>query len=748
MVPLDYITPSESKQTVEKPVKEKPSTKDLTTIEKPGKQISADEAKEFEEDKPKRKRRTRKTPTASTTKIKKAKKDSILIITEKPQAALKIASALGNPNKYSENRAPFYELQRGDDKIIVTSAVGHLFNLTYAEGQRGWPIFEMKWIPSYKKFAFTKNYYELIKKLSVRAKEFVIATDFDTEGEVIGWNALRFIAKQKDAKRMKFSTLTKNELIKAYENLLPTLDWGQAYAGETRHQLDWLYGINLSRALMEAIKRTGTFKILSIGRVQGPALKIIVEREHEIQKFTPEPYWQVFALIKNLALKHPKDIFDKSLLEEFKNLKEGKAKTTEKEEVLPPPPPFDLTSLQRESYAFHKISPSNTLKTAQSLYLDGLISYPRTSSQKIPKEIEPKKILKALEKRFPEVKLATRPSPVEGKKSDPAHPSIYPTGEFKSLPEGSYEEKIYNLIAKRFISCFSPDALIKRKRISLNAEGKLFTTSGANIIEKGWMKIYPTKIEERSLPDINGKTKIDKIKFEEKETQPPRRYTPTSLITILEKKNLGTKTTRSSIIDTLFNRGYLDGKSIKATPLGISLIKTLEKYSPIILDENLTKNLEEKMQEILDAKSKWQDKEKETIKSVEKLLTDISKEFKAKELQIGKSLKEGIEELREKEKEQNTLMPCPVCKKGNLIIRYSKKFKTYFVGCDAYPDCTTTYSLPPNALIKNTGKTNDENLPILVAIRKAKRPWEFPFDPHWKEKQEKEEKKKQEKKKE
>ncbi len=724
-----FIPYSEAKQTVEKAVKEKPKLEDLTKVERPGRPVPASLP-----EKPKR-RASRKKPKADNVKIEGAKKDSILIITEKPQAAMKIASALGNAKKYTENRVSYYEVTHNGEKIVVASAVGHLFNLTYSQGQTGWPVFKMEWTPSYKKVSFTKNYYNLLKKLSNKAKSFIVATDYDIEGEVIGWNVLRFIAKQTDAKRMKYSTLTKPELLKAYENPLSNLDWGQAYAGEARHEVDWLYGINLSRALMSAIKRTGSFKILSIGRVQGPALKIIVDREKEIQNFKSEPFWQVFAQVKDVLLKHPKDIFDKSELKEFENLKEGDASTKEAEESIEPPHPFDLTTLQREAYNWHKISPSRTLQVAQSLYLDGLISYPRTSSQKIPKEINPKQILKELGKKFPQVKHATRQIPIEGKKSDPAHPSIYPTGEFRKLAED--EEKIYQLIVKRFISCFSPDAKIMRKRITLLSEGKNFTASGANIKEKGWMNVYPARLEEQSLPDINGRVKIDNIKFEEKETQPPKRYTPASLITILERKSLGTKTTRSLIIDTLFNRGYLDGKSIQATPLGIKLIETLEKHSPIIIDENLTRDLEEKMEEIQNTKSSpesLKEKGEKIVASVEKLITDISKGFKSNELDIGKSLLEGTQELREMQKEQNTIMPCPVCKTGNLTIKYSKKTSRYFVACDKYPECKATYSLPPNSLIKNTGKTNEEGLPLLLAIRKGKKPWEFPFDPNWKDK--------------
>jgi len=741
-MPQEYISTENIKQSVEKPVKQKPSIAELTTIEIPGKPISASQLESPE--RPKQKRRLK--PKSNDSEVKDiTPKEYSLIITEKPQAANKIATALADssPRQIKEGKVSYYELSHKGQKIVVANAVGHLFNLNYKAGQKGYPIFELEWTPSYEKKsgAFTKPYFNVLKRLAKRAESFTIATDYDIEGEVIGWNVMRFICNQSTAKRMKYSTLTKPELIKSYNSLMPELDWGQAYAGETRHILDWLYGINLSRALMAAIKTSGSFKILSIGRVQGPALKIIVDREKEISAFKPEPYWQVFANVeeaKGIKYKHPKDIFKKGELDSFKDIKSGIAETTEKQESISPPTPFDLTSLQRDAYRWYKISPSNTLRIAQKLYLNGLISYPRTSSQKIPKEIEPKKILKALSKRFPkETSLATRPKPIEGKKSDPAHPSIFPTGEPSDLQD--QEKKLYELIVKRFISCFSPDLITSNKRTKILSDCKekhIFTASGLKIIDKGWTQVYPAKIEESKIPDLSGPVTITKIDFEEKETTPPNRYSPSGLITLLEKKNLGTKATRSSIVDTLFDRGYLDGKSIQATPLGIKLIETLEEYSSIIIDENLTRNIETQMEEIQESKSAslLPEKEQKIINEAKTIIEDISKEFKAKESQIGKSLLSGIENQREQEKEQNTIMPCPQCSKGNLQIRYSPKVRGYFVGCSNYPECRATYSLPPGGLVKNTGKKNPEGLSILVSIKKGKRPWEFPFDPFWKDK--------------
>jgi DNA topoisomerase-1 len=729
----DFIPMKDVKQTFEKVEKPKPSLEERTKIERPGKPVPADSLEGGEKVRKKtvKKRVGKKEPN----KIERVGRYT-LIITEKPQAALKIASALGKAKKYSDGGVSYFEVEHLGREIVVASAVGHLYNLEYKSGQKGWPIFELEWRPSYERTssAFTKKYFSLLKKLAKGAGDIFVATDYDVEGEVIGWNVLRFICHRESAKRMKYSTLTKDELIESYEKPMEELDWGQAYAGETRHILDWLYGINLSRALMSAIKTTGSFKLLSIGRVQGPALKIIVDREREIAAFKPEPFWNVYAVVDGFAYKHPTDIFDKKELDKFKDIKEGNAETKEKEEKVSPGVPFDLTTLQREAYRVHKIGPSKTLQTAQKLYLDGLISYPRTSSQKIPESIQPKKILKALEKHFPEVKNATRKKPFEGNKSDPAHPSIYPTGEFGKLKEE--DEKIYNLIARRFIAVFSEDAVTLNKKVVIKAkenEGLTFTASGLRIKEKGWTVVYPAVLEEKDVPTLNGGVKIDEIKFEEKETQPPKRFTPTSLVTILEKKNLGTKATRSMIVDVLFQRGYLDGKSIQATPLGMKLVESLEKYSSIIIDENLTRKLEEEMEAIQSGKNRIEldAMEKKVVKEAEKIILDIAKEFKAREKEIGRGILEGVENLREQQNEQNTLRKCPTCGKGDLRMIYSKKTRRQFIACSAYPECKQTYTLPPNSYIKKADKEcPDCGFPLLTSLKKGKRPWNFCFNPN------------------
>jgi len=758
-----------------------------------------------------RKSKKKKTEKYFPPKINLKKEGYELIITEKPQAALKIASALGKPIKRDNQRVPYYEVDRQGEKIIVACAVGHLFTLKQKNSGSDVPIFDIDWVPNFlaRKNDFTKRYYDTLLKLAKNAGSLTVATDFDIEGEVIGLNVVRFICNQKDANRMKFSTLTEKEINKAYDEKFHSISWGQAIAGETRHYLDWFYGINFSRALMNAIKTTGKFRIMSIGRVQGPALNLIVKKEREIQAFKPKPYWQIFITVdderlrgrdnsqssitcarsgagKNkLELKYNKDVFEKGELKKFENLngKTATAETKKSEQIIPPNPPFNLTTLQTEAYKFHGITPSKTLQAAQSLYLSGLISYPRTSSQKLPDSINYKEILNNLSKKYNVKNLITRKKPVEGKKTDPAHPSIHPTGEEQIL--SGDEEKIYNLVVKRFLSLFCDDAIIDNKKVSVKVnniisheqklKGKLsgpkdkgvsfgeenrrlsridnkkvsakvddlmFNARGTEIRKKAWMEIYPIKLKEIEIQDMNGKVKIINSRIEEKETKPPKRFSPASIISELEKRNLGTKATRSSILETLYGRGYIKEKSIEATSLGISLINTLEKYSPIIIDEELTRHFEKEMEKIQESKKNFKQtplgvpqiielrgKEDKIIDKAKETITKIAKQFVKNEKKIGIELLNANIKLQEKQKQENKLNLCPICKKGDLAITYSRKTRRHFVACNAYPDCKTTYSLPPNGTIKKTDKNCEScGFPMLMLLKKARKPWFFCFN--------------------
>jgi DNA topoisomerase-1 len=675
-----------------------------------------------------------------------------LIITEKPQAAKKIADALadGKPIKESVKGVPYYKVTHGNKDLIVTCAVGHLYGLDEKHAEKKWryPVFDIEWHPSYearKGSAFTKKYLNAIKKLCPQADEFTVATDYDIEGEVIGLNVVRYACGKSDAYRMKFSTLTKDDIVNAYENKSKTLDWGQANAGETRHFLDWYNGINYSRALTASIKATGHFKIMSIGRVQGPALKIIVNKEKEIKAFKPEPYWQIElkgALNKaNISAWHIKDKFWKkeeadAVMANVKDAKNGSVSKVECSQFKQSPPtPFDLTTLQTEAYRCHRIPPKRTLELAQELYTSSYISYPRTSSQQYPPSIGFKKILSALEKNAAYKELAQKLlqiaalKPNNGKKTDPAHPAIYPTGMMPGSLEAQ-EKKIYDLIVRRFLATFAEHALRETCKIDIDVNKEIFQAKGTTTLEKGWHIFYGpyVKLEEEELPKANSGDNVDvkKITQHDKETQPPKRYTPASIVRELEKRNLGTKATRASIVDTLFQRGYVDGRTIEATELGIRTIETLEKHCPKIIDEEMTKHFEEEMWKIREGKS---NKEK-ILGEAKEALTKILDEFKSKEKAIGEELETANRETRDA---LSYVGKCPVCKEGELHIRRGK-FGT-FVACNKYPDCKTTFSLPGNALIKPTDKVCEVcGYPMVMTIKRGKKPMTFCINPECKSK--------------
>lgn len=657
-----------------------------------------------------------------------------LIITEKPSAAQKIAAALadGKPIKKNEKGVPYYELTHGNQDIIVGCAVGHLYTVA-EKNSKGWvyPVFDVEWKATSqvrKDAKFTSKYLTTLKKLAKGANKFMVATDFDIEGEVIGLNVIRYAAKQKDARRMKFSTLTKEELIKSYENASPTLDWGQAKAGETRHILDFFYGINLSRALSLAVKSAGMFKVLSSGRVQGPALKIIVDKEKQIKAFVPEQYWQIQLTTKELVALHKEDkIFDKKKADDtFNNVKDQTRTTvtdvSAKQFKQAPPHPFDLTTLQTEAYRSMGIQPKDALSIAQELYTGGLISYPRTSSQELPPEIGFKKILQALQKHPKYAELAKKTlarkelKPNNGKKKDPAHPAIYPTGQTGGL-EGR-EAKIYDIIVRRFMATFADPATRETVQINLDCNDEAFMTKGTRTVEKGWHEFYGphVKLEEEEMPNLKKDDVLDITKMEklDKQTLPPKRYTPASIIKELEKRGLGTKATRAAIVDSLYRRGYVHEKSIQATEIGIRTCETLEKYSPTILDEKLTRHFEEAMEDIRNKKRKEEDVLAEARKILEKLLM----EFKAKEKQIGLELIKAMKETRD---EINYIGCCKKCKEGDLQIRKGKFGR--FIACNKYPDCKTTFSLPSAGMVKGLRKDCTECGHPLIEIRtKRKRP--------------------------
>lgn len=671
-----------------------------------------------------------------------------LIISEKPQAAQKIASALGSEKKISNGKVSYYQVTHNKKNILVASAVGHLFGLK-EKGGESWkyPVFETEWRPIYennKNASYAKDYIALLKKLGKEATEFTVACDFDVEGEVIGYNVLKNIFKVEDANRMKFSSLTKDSIKKAYENKTNHIEIGQKDAGITRHNLDWYYGINLSRAFTESIKKgANQFKVMSTGRVQAPTLHFLCTKEKDISKFNSLKYFEIYldGVISNEKIRaqyynSDKKIVDKNdeeLGDENLKLEKDKYKLTDESEVekvlkecenkdgkikdviskrfkQAVPTPFDLTSLQMEASNLFGISPKRTLEVAQSLYTNGWTSYPRTSSQKFV-DTDLKAILKKLEvmpnyrdlvKEVYNVNKSLKPK--EGKKEDPAHPAIHPTGETPKKLEGQ-DSKIYDLIVKRFLAVFGTDALRETNKIIVEIASHNFELKASRTIEKNWHILYAPyiKLEDLELPKVDKGEIVENEKVEsiEKQTAPPKRFTDASIIKELEKRGIGTKATRAEILNQLRERGYIIDKSIKVTELGLKLDEVISEETPKLVDEKLTKEFDDLLEKIRTGVEKPEN----ILKKAKDELTVILKDIRKNEVELGKKLAAAN---RDSYLIQNTIRKCLKCD-GNLIIKTAHKTRRKFLACTGYPECKEIFSLPNVALIKPL-KEGDEDI--------------------------------------
>ncbi len=662
-----------------------------------------------------------------------------LIIAEKPSVANRIAEALGHgteKRKKGEDSVSYYEITTKDGTTYVAAAVGHLFTIKQTVSERGYPVLDITWAPSHevgKKSEHTKAYLDTLAEIGKKCKHFINACDFDIEGTVIGTNIIKYINKGTfgNSQRMKFSTTTTEDLQESYSHLMP-LDLNNFHAGEARHMLDWLWGINLSRALTQAVHGSSMREMLSIGRVQGPSLGILAKREIEILKFVPEPFWRIAATIKEIEFMNNRgDIFEKEVAAKAHQATVShKSSATVldvevREQLSEPYPPFDLTSLQLEASRALHLDPSVTLSIAQSLYEKGYTSYPRTSSQKLPPTLGLPKIIAALGKNPTYKELAYELvakkafKPKEGPKTDEAHPAIFPTGEMPtslSLQEG----KLYDMIVRRFLSCFAEPATVGRTKVIVDIGGEQYVASGSQILKPGWLLYYTyAKIDEKMLPEFKkgSKVSVTNIELRDLQTQPPKRYTKAGLISELEKRDLGTKATRAQIIDTLFKRRYLEGTSIMVTKFGMSVYETLANNASMIVEEETTKKLEEDMEKI----SKGTMKEEEVIAEGKTMLVDALKQFDKNKEKIAEVMRKGL-------RESSVLGKCPT-DGGDLVVRRSKVGKQ-FAACANYPKCTQTYSLPQMALIIPTGKTCEHcRTPFVKVIRKGRRPFEMDLDP-------------------
>jgi len=317
-----------------------------------------------------------------------------------------------------------------------------------------------------------------------------------------------------------------------------------------------------------------------------------------------------------------------------------------------------------------------------------------------------------------------RTRPFEGKLEDPAHPAIHPITS--STPQDAREAKLFDLIVKRYLACFAEWAKRESGRIELRLGSEKYEARGTRTLERNWMDYYEpyVKFEEVSLPPLKQgeSVKVEKLSMQEKKTKPPARFTQASIIEELESRNLGTKATRSVIIETLIKRGYIRDRSIRVTPFGLAVCKALEHNCPEILDEELTRNLEIEMEFIRTGELT----EEKVIGHGKEILTTILTEFKQNEERIGAEL---LESLRETQEQESTLGGCDKCSDGQLkIIRL--RTGSVFAGCSNYPRCRNTYPLPQRGRLIPLGKMCDKcNRPMIRVIRARSKPFEMCINP-------------------
>ena len=677
-----------------------------------------------------------------------------LIITEKPDAASRIAMALDAYEKAKrivDSGVPYYRAHRNGD-LVVVPAMGHLYTVASKQkANRDYPVFDYHWVPRHlveRRASRIRVWLEVIAKLAENADVFVDACDFDIEGSIIGYCILKYACggKEQTAKRMKYSALTKEELQESYARLLPHLDFALVQAGLTRHEVDWLYGINLSRALTSAVKSTSRqYATLSTGRVQGPALKFLEDREKTIKCFVPTPYWTITAKTNIFGV--PCEAEYEKILESKQEAtqvmaacktEEGEIKTVAMEEFAQNPPfPFDLGALQSEAYRIFRYTPMRTSNVAQHLYLDALISYPRTSSQRLPPAIDYKAILRKLAKMpFYEkqaAELLSKPvlTPNEGEKVDSAHPAIYPTGNLPEKPLGTAEKNVFDLIIHRFMAVFGEPAIRQSVKATLSINGNNFHLNGVRTLSEGWIRLYKpfAQVKDAPLPSVTKGQKIavKRLVLKSNFTKPPSRYNPRSLLLKMEKEGIGTKATRAPTIQTLYDRKYLCGSdNLGVSELGFEVIEILAKYCPTVVSPELTRRLEREMDEIQQGK----ETREAVLQNAVSILKPVMLELKAKESVIGRRLSQALKVAL---LEERLVGACPECADGKLIILRSRKTGKRFVGCTNYFEgkCNVTFPLPQSGSIKPLSRPCKScGRPVVSVWLRGRQSWRLCLNPN------------------
>ncbi|KUK10554.1 MAG: DNA topoisomerase [Clostridia bacterium 41_269] len=603
---------------------------------------------------------------------------NILVIVESPTKAKTIKRFLGKG-------------------YTVKSSMGHVRDLP--KSQLGVDVennFEPKYVTIRGKGEILKN----LRAEAQKSSKVLLGPDPDREGEAIAWH-LKEILKLNDSKcRIEFNEITKNAILKAVKEP-KEIDQRRVDAQQARRILDRLVGYNLSPFLWKKVK-----KGLSAGRVQSVAVKLILEREREIEDFKPEEYWSLTAQLTNgedileakLVSKGNKKIHISSegqINEILKDLKEKPfvVKTIKKKERKRKPlAPLITSTLQQEASKRYNFSAKKTMLIAQQLYegidlggkdgIVGLITYIRTDSTRISDEAL-SSCRTYIADKFGKEYVPDKPNIFPSKKgAQEAHEAIRPTSVSRD-PESIKtaltrdQFKIYSLIWERFISSQMKPAVFDVTEVEIAACDYLFKATGSILRFSGFLKVFSNDDfmeKEALLPELSEGEVLEVKKLEPKKhfTQPPPRYTEASLVKTLEDLGIGRPSTYAPIIDTILTRGYVvkEDKYFVPTELGAVVTDLLEKYFSDIIDVEFTAAMEENLDKIEEGKQEWR-----------KVVEDFYRPFK----EILKKAEEEVEKIDVGEEVTDKV--CEKCGR-NLVVKYGRYGK--FLACPGYPECTNT----------------------------------------------------------
>ena len=592
-----------------------------------------------------------------------------------------------------------------------------------------------------------KDIIRSLKNLAKKADSIVIATDFDREGELIGSDALSCIKEVNDTapvSRARYSAFTKEEITHAFSNLVE-LDTDLASAGASRQDIDLIWGAVLTRYLT-LVKFAGYGNVRSSGRVQTPTLALIVARERERLAFKPEDYWVIKGAFDAGATAGPTDGAGELAFEapyEHARLKtqaeadavmahvEGActarvAAVEKKSRKVAPPVPFNTTSLMAAASA-EGLTPARTMRLAESLYMDGYISYPRVDNTVYPSSLDLADTVRRISGNpayAPYCKQLLSGGPLRatrGKKETTDHPPIYPTatGTPDDLPAAEY--KLYNLIARRFLATLSDAAVVEGTKVSLSVGQETFVARGDVLVKPGFRAIYPYGLKkDEQLPSLsegqevafNGATCV------KKQTEPPARYSQGKLIQEMEKLGLGTKSTRHSIIERLYTVKYIQNDPIEPSQLGMAVCDALDQYAPHITHPEMTAELEEEMDNIAEGRTS----KDAVVANSRSLLSEQLASLLPHSEEVKDALADAVAA-------DAYVGKCPKCGK-DLQLRVSQKTRSMFIGCAGWPDCDVTYPLPKGKIEAQDEPCPTCGMPQVKVTAFRSKPRVICIDPH------------------